>query len=59
VLHEHLLASRPGLRVLYMSGYTADVIGHHGVLEPGVDFIQKPFSVRALAARVAELLARG
>jgi DNA-binding response OmpR family regulator len=41
-----------------MSGYTADVIGHHGVLEPGVDFIPKPFSVRALVAKVGELLGR-
>jgi DNA-binding response OmpR family regulator len=35
-----------------MSGYTADVIGHHGVLETGVNFIQKPFSMADLAAKV-------
>lgn len=56
------LASRigelhPGLRVLYMSGYTADIIGSHGVSDRGVNFIQKPFSVKELAGKVGELLA--
>jgi DNA-binding response OmpR family regulator len=39
-----------------MSGYTANVIAHHGVLDPGVDFIQKPFSMRDLAAKVRKVL---
>ncbi len=46
----------PGLKVLFMSGYTANVIAHRGVLEEGVHFLQKPFSVRNLAARVREAL---
>jgi len=39
-----------------MSGYTADVIAHHGVLDEGVQFIQKPFSMHALAAIVRKVL---
>jgi len=46
----------PGIKVLYMSGYTNNVIAHHGVLDQGVQFIQKPFSVQALAAKVREVL---
>ena len=44
------------LKRLFMSGYTADVIAHHGVLDEGVHFIQKPFSGDQLAAKVAETL---
>jgi len=55
-LFERLSAARPDLRVLYMSGYTADVITQHGVLESGVTFIQKPFSLQGLAQKVRELL---
>ncbi len=55
-LFERLSASHPDIRVLYMSGYTGDVIARHGVLDPGVQFIQKPFSVNALAAKVWEVL---
>ena len=39
-----------------MSGYTADVIAHHGVLEEGVPFIQKPFSMQTLTVKVREVL---
>ena len=46
----------PGIRVLFMSGYTDNVIAHHGVLDKGVQFIQKPFSVKALAVKVREVL---
>ena len=55
-LAERLLAGRPGLKCLYMSGYTADVIAHHGVLEEGVQFIQKPFSMKELAAKVRGMM---
>jgi PAS domain S-box-containing protein len=55
-LFQALAASRPGLKCLFMSGYTADVIAHHGVLDPGVHFIQKPFSIQALAAKVRQTL---
>lgn len=58
-LHLALGRERPSMRVLYMSGYTADVITHHGVLEEGVDFIQKPFNVAALVHKVREILDRG
>jgi DNA-binding response OmpR family regulator len=51
-----LCARRPDLRVLFMSGYAADVIAHHGVLEAGVSFIQKPLVFEALARRVRALL---
>ena len=46
----------PNLKTLFMSGYTADVIAHHGVLEEGVSFIQKPFSKRGMAAAVRNVL---
>jgi two-component system, cell cycle sensor histidine kinase and response regulator CckA len=46
---------RPDLKCLYMSGYTADVIASRGVLKEGVPFIQKPFSVEALAGKIHEL----
>lgn len=47
-----LTAKCPGMQVLFMSGYTANVIAHHGVLESGVHFIQKPFTMAELAAAV-------
>ena len=55
-LAAELLASRPGARALYMSGYTDDAIIHHGVLEPGLAFLQKPFPLEALARKVREVL---
>ena len=55
-LAKNLLSLYPKLKRLFMSGYTADVIAHHGVLDEGVQFIQKPFSVQTLAARVREVL---
>ncbi len=47
---------RPSLRVLFMSGYTGDAIAQHGVLEPGLHLIQKPFSPSSLACRIREIL---
>jgi PAS domain S-box-containing protein len=52
-----LLQTRyPGMKILFMSGYTADVIAHRGVLDEGVNFIQKPFSMKDLAFKVHEVL---
>jgi CheY-like chemotaxis protein len=55
-LAGRLLVTSPELKVLYMSGYTANVIAHHGVLEAGVHFIPKPFTKRELAGKVREIL---
>jgi two-component system cell cycle sensor histidine kinase/response regulator CckA len=55
-LARRLGAARPELKCLYMSGYTADVIAHRGVLEEGVSFIGKPFSLTVLAKKVREVL---
>ncbi|MEI6034845.1 MAG: response regulator [Verrucomicrobiae bacterium] len=57
-LAKSLQARFPHLQLLFMSGYTASVIAHHGVLDPGVCFIQKPFSMRDLAATVRNALDR-
>ena len=58
-LSARIEAIRPGLRCVFMSGYTANVIAHHGVLEEGVHFLQKPFSADALATKVREVLEAG
>ena len=58
-LAERLAQERPKMAVLFMSGYTANVIAHHGVLDPGVHFIQKPFSKRDLAAKVRQAIDGG
>ncbi len=55
-LAEKLESRFPGLKPLFMSGYTANIIAHHGILEEGVHFIQKPFSMEDLAAKVRETL---
>jgi PAS domain S-box-containing protein len=55
-LAQRLRKDHPGLKVLYMSGYPDEAITHHGVLEPGISFLQKPFSERSLAVKVREVL---
>lgn len=55
-LSIQLFTNYPNLKVLFMSGYTANVIAHRGVLEDGVNFIPKPFSKRELAEKVRKTL---
>jgi len=55
-LANQINALCPGIKTIFMSGYTSDVITHGGVLEEDVNFIQKPFSLRDLAAKVREAL---
>jgi signal transduction histidine kinase len=55
-LWERLKVLRPDSRVLFMSGYTDDAIARHGVLEPGIAFLQKPFTPFSLAQKVREVL---
>ncbi|NWF93758.1 MAG: PAS domain S-box protein [Syntrophaceae bacterium] len=57
-LAEHIAEIRPGIKVLYMSGYTDNTIAHHGILEKDMNYIQKPFSVENLARKVREVLDR-
>jgi DNA-binding response OmpR family regulator len=58
-LSDRLRGLRPGLNVLFMSGYSSDLIGHHGVLDKDIAYISKPFTPDALAARVREVLDQG
>ncbi len=55
-LARQLLSMYPNLKRLFMSGYTANVIAHHGVLDAGVNFIQKPFSLQSLAEKLRDVL---
>lgn len=55
-LADEIVQKRPGIKVLFSSGYTDDAIVRHGVLEPGVCFIQKPYLPKALARKVREVL---
>ena len=55
-LRDKLNAIKPGFKCIFMSGYTANVIAHHGVLDEGIDFLQKPFSVKMLAEKVRGVL---
>ena len=53
---EAVTRRHPGARVLYMSGYTDDTVVHHGILDTGVMFLQKPFTPSSMVRRVREVL---
>ena len=55
-LYESISTIRPDIRILYMSGYTANAIAHRGILEKGTPFIHKPFTMNSLAKKVREVL---
>lgn len=55
-LYQNLIKTRPHLKALYTSGYTDNVIVHHGVMDKDVEFIPKPFGVKELAAKVRKIL---
>ena len=58
VMAEWLKTTYPDLKILFTSGYTDDAIAHHGVLEPGVEFLPKPYTPATLARKVREMLDR-
>jgi two-component system, cell cycle sensor histidine kinase and response regulator CckA len=55
-LAAKLTSERPGMKVLFISGYTDDTVVRHGVLDGGVAFLQKPFNLRSLAEKIREVL---
>jgi len=55
-LRARIEAIKPGIRTLFMSGYTSDVIAHRGVIDLGIDFIAKPFTLTSLAGKVRAVL---
>ncbi|MEJ2040707.1 MAG: PAS domain-containing protein, partial [Desulfosarcinaceae bacterium] len=55
-LYYKAVEKRPGMKVIYLSGYTDNVIAHHGILDEGIQFIQKPFSTKALTTKIREVL---
>jgi DNA-binding response OmpR family regulator len=56
VLAEEIRALRPKIKVLFASGYSENVVVHHGVLDQGLEFVAKPYSLDLLARRVREVL---
>ncbi|MGH7256619.1 MAG: response regulator, partial [Nitrospirales bacterium] len=53
---DRLKPTRPGMKVLYMSGYADEAVVHHGLIEPGQAFLQKPFTLEDLAGKVRQVL---
>jgi two-component system, cell cycle sensor histidine kinase and response regulator CckA len=58
-LGNHILSFQPDIKRLFMSGYTANIIAHHGVLEEDMHFIQKPFSMKDMEKKLREVLGQG
>jgi two-component system cell cycle sensor histidine kinase/response regulator CckA len=57
-LRKKIEAMRPGIKTIFMSGYTANMIAHRGILEKGVHLLQKPFTLNELAAKIREALGK-
>jgi PAS domain S-box-containing protein len=55
-LAKQLISLYPGIKCLFMSGYTTDIIAHNGILDEAVNFLQKPFSIKELGTKVREVL---
>jgi len=55
-LTEEIMKIRPDMKSLFMSGYTADIIAPHGIMDKELNFIQKPFTAESLARKVREVL---
>ena len=58
-LADQVTRLRPGTKVIFMSGYTDDALGHHGVLETGTAFVEKPFTIDGLLRKVRDVLDSG
>jgi YesN/AraC family two-component response regulator len=56
VLSDRLKEKRPSLKTLFISGYTDDVIIHHGIIEPGIELLMKPFSRSALLQSIRRVI---
>jgi len=56
MLSERVQEERAGIKVLFVSGYSEDIITHHGELKAGTNFLAKPYSYEALSRRVREVL---
>jgi CheY-like chemotaxis protein len=57
-LSRRLVGKQPSLKVIYMSGYTEDALAHHGVLDPGIALLYKPFTFETLERKIREVLDR-
>jgi len=55
-LKDRISSLQPGIKILFMSGYSEDIVAHRGILEKGVHFLQKPFTPTSLARKVREVL---
>ena len=58
-LYNELVKSRPGLKVLFISGYPREIISYHGILEEGLNFLQKPIPLDLLTKKIREIIENG